>query len=111
MCCAPTGAAKKGSIGEGRPTKGRWTLTIDSRDCCEDDDVGDVIKALLARLPSDLDFWESLTKEYNVRVFCGLFLEANNRMSEISAEVSRLLSDRRLDLVFDVYFGPPDATT
>jgi hypothetical protein len=105
MGCAPTSAAKKGSIAEGRPTKGCWLLTIDSRDCGEDDDVGDVIKALLARLPSNLDFWVSLTKTYKVQVFCGLHLEANNRMAGIPAEISNLLSDRRLDLVFDIYFG------
>jgi len=59
---------------------------------------------LLARLPSDGDLWVSLTGAYSVRVSCGLFLAASNRGFAISADVSKLLSDRNLEIGFDVYF-------
>jgi hypothetical protein len=83
-------------------------LTIDSKDCDESDDVEDGIRALLERLPSDPDLWASLTSAYEVDVFCGLFLDSSNRGFGLSAEVSKLLSDRHLNIGFDMYFGAPD---
>jgi len=59
---------------------------------------------LLARLPSDGDLWVSLTGAYSVRVSCGLFLAASSRGFTISADVSKLLSDRNLEIGFSVYF-------
>ena len=59
---------------------------------------------LLARLPSDRATWISLTSTYSVNVFCGLFLESANRGFGISPEVAGLLSDRNLEIGFDVYF-------
>jgi len=62
---------------------------------------------LLARLPSDSGIWVSLTSNYAVDIFCGLFLASSNRGFGISAEVSRLLSNRNLEIGFDVYFDLP----
>lgn len=62
---------------------------------------------LLARLPSDSGVWVSLTSIFAVDVFCGLFLASSNRGFGISAEVSRLLSDRNLEIGFDVYLDLP----
>jgi hypothetical protein len=42
-----------------------------------------------------------------VDIFCGPFLESSNRGFGISPEVSKLLSDRYLDIGFDLYFDPP----
>ncbi len=61
---------------------------------------------LLARLPSDRDFWASMTSTYSVDVFCGVFLVAANRGFTISAEVSKLLAERNLEIGFDIYFDP-----
>lgn len=99
--CEPSSAARKGNP---FPKRGRWILRIDSKDCEESDDVEDGIRMLLARPPSDSGFWLSLTRIYAVDVFCGLFLASSNRGFGISAEVSRLLSDRNLEVGFDVYF-------
>ena len=109
--CTPTRAERKGipisTRGGARiPKKGRWALEINSRDCDENDDVEDGIRMLLARLPSDRDLWVSLTSMYTVDVFCGLFLESSNRGFGISPEVSKLLSDRHLEIGFDLYFDP-----
>jgi hypothetical protein len=114
LSCEPTTAWRKGipiSCDGGRgtriPTQGHWSLTIDSRECHESDDVEDGVRMLLARLPSDSDLWASLTRMYTVDVFCGVFLASSNRGFGISAEVSRLLSDRHLEIGFDLYFEPP----
>jgi hypothetical protein len=105
--CEPTSAARQG---DPFPKKGRWLLKIDSRDCDENEDVEDGIKMLLGRLPSDLAVWIELTNTYAVSVFCGLFLESANRGFGISAEVSKLLSDRNIEIGFDLYFEPSDPT-
>jgi Domain of unknown function (DUF4279) len=69
--CAPTVAARKGlpvSVGDGTRTAetGRWSLTVDSKDCDERADVEDGVEMLLARLPSDRNLWTSLTRAYSV---------------------------------------------
>jgi len=99
--CEPTSAARRG---DPFPRKGRWILRVESEKCGESDDVEDGIRMLLARLPSDGDLWVSLTGTYSVRVSCGLFLAASNRGFAISADVSKLLSDRNLEIAFNVYF-------
>ena len=111
--CAPTVAERKGlplSMDDDRriATRGRWSLTIESKDCDERDDLEDGVKILLARLPSDTDLWASLTSTFKVDVFCGIFMASSNRGFGISAEVSRLLSDRHLNIGFDLYFDPPE---
>ena len=113
--CAPARAHRKGFPIFGREgarnaKTGQWQLTIDSRDGDERDDVEDGIRALLERLPSDSGLWTSLTSMYKVDIFCGLFLEAENRGFPISAEISKLLSDRHLDIGFDMYFDPTKET-
>lgn len=83
-------------------------MTIESDQCDEDDDVSGGVTKLLAGLPSDLALWQSLTNAYRVDIFCGVFLETDNRGFEISPEVSRLLADRNLKIGFDIYFDPPN---
>jgi hypothetical protein len=102
--CQPSSAQRKGNP---FPRKGRWLLEIYSKDCDENDDVEDGVRMLLERLPSDSGVWVSLTSTYTVDVFCGLFLASSNRGFGISPKVSRLLSDRNLEIGFDVYFDPP----
>jgi hypothetical protein len=102
--CQPSSAQRKGNP---FPRKGRWLLKIDSRECAEDADVDDGIGMLLAPLPSDSGIWVSLTSNYEVNVFCGLFLASSNRGFGLSAEVAKLLSDRNLEIGFDVYFDLP----
>ena len=83
-------------------------MKIDSGDCADDGDVDDGIRMLLARLPSDSGIWSSLTSNYAVDVSCGIFLATSNRGFAVSVEVSKLLSDRNLEIGFDVYFDPPN---
>ncbi len=78
-------------------------LVVDSKDCVEDEDVEDAIKTLLAGIPSDHDLWDSLTSTYRVDLFCGLFLDSDNRRFSISPEVSKMLADRNIEIGFDIY--------
>jgi len=110
--CAPTVAERKGvpgPFGDGRriAKTGRWSLTIESKDSNEEDDVERGIKMLLAQLPSDADLWNTLNRAFRVDVFSGIFLASSNRGFGISAEVSKLLADRYLRIGFDLYFDSP----
>jgi hypothetical protein len=69
--------------------------------------VDDGIRTLLARLPSSQDVWAFLTSTYTVDIFCGLFLATTNRGFSITADISALLSDRGIDIGFDLHFDPP----
>lgn len=89
------------------PKTGRWALTIESKDCKEAD-LEDRLKMLFEKLPADLQVWEALAARYEVDVFCGLFLATHNRGFGLSAEMSKTLSDRGLEIGFDVYFDPPE---
>jgi hypothetical protein len=103
--CAPSSQARKGNP---FPRKGRWILEIVSDACDEDEDLDGGIKMLLAKLPSDTSVWLSLTSMYAVDVFCAVSLKSTNRGFAISAEVSRLLSDRNLEIGFDIYCESSD---
>lgn len=102
--CPPSSAQRRG---DPFPKKGRWVLEIDSRNCAENDQVDDGIKMLLARLPSDRAVWVSLTSTYAVNIFCGVFLASSNQGFGVSTEALRLLSDRSLEIGFDVYAHVP----
>lgn len=83
-------------------------MGIESKSCTDDVDVEDGIKMLLNQLPSDPTIWQSLKSTYSVDIFVGIFLEESNRMFQIPPDVSEMLADRGLNLVFDVYYDPPD---
>ena len=109
--CLPTSSERKGvpvpsARGARIPKRGRWFLSIESKNCNEDDDVEDGVRILLASLPSDKDLWDFLTKTYKVDIFCGLFLGAENQGFGISPDLSKLLADRNLEIGFDLYLDP-----
>lgn len=102
--CQPSSARKKG---DPYPRTGRWLLSIESKDFGENADVEDGIRMLLERLPPNGRIWSSLTSLYRVDVSCGLFLNSSNRGFGLSAEVSGLLSERNLNVGFDLYAASP----
>src|SRR5215475_15081411 len=61
--CVPTKSERKGVPASGPsgnarvPKRGRWSLSIDSRECSPTADLEDGVKSLLARLPSDPEVW------------------------------------------------------
>jgi hypothetical protein len=74
-------------------------------------DLEDGLKIFLAKLPTDMKIWEALVATYDVDIYCGLFLAKHNRGFGLSAEMVKMLSDRRLDICFDIYFDPPATST
>jgi hypothetical protein len=101
----PTFAARKGDVithGESTVTQqiGIWTYKLPASSEWE---LGDAIQTLLERLPADPALWETLAGEFKTDVFCGLFLSAANRGTELRVETMALLAERRLTLGLDIY--------
>jgi len=92
------------------PKKGQWALSIYSKDYEGGEiELEEGLKILLRKLPSDAKLWRSLTTKYCVDIFCGLFLESSNRGFGLTANASKMLSHRNLEIGFDLYFDPPAA--
>jgi hypothetical protein len=65
--------------------------------------LAEQIETLLARLTGDVEIWRSLTEQFEVDLFCGLFLETTNRGLELPASLLRALGNRNLRMGFDIY--------
>jgi hypothetical protein len=104
--CLPTECYKKGDDfkkpKENRKhSKGYWGLESNLPKAT---DIEQKIIDLLDRLTSDLEIWKSLAQRYEIRIFCGIFLERNEGF-RLSPETLACLADRGLNLDFDIY--PP----
>jgi hypothetical protein len=103
--CEPTEAARTGDVltrpdgGTRSVSKGFWQLSSGRQAT----DLADQIKALLAKLTSDVTVWKSLTERFDVDLFCGLFLETTNRGVELPVCVLSALSERHLRIGLDIY--------
>ncbi len=103
--CQPTEARRKGDV---IPDKryhriadtGSWRLEGASS---EKDEIEDQVLALLASVTSDLEVWGRLAAEFESDVFVGLFLEDFNRGFDLSPRLMGMLSERGLEISFDIY--------
>lgn len=103
----PTEARKKGElIAHSRyhlqARTGSWILK--SR-LDKSTDLAEQIEALLDLVTSDLDVWRKMTARYSADLFCGVFLDADNRGFDLPAQLVLRLAERGLSIGFDIY-GP-----
>ena len=109
---APKFAARKGEQIPRGPRYVTQRIGIWTFDLLEDPspewELDDAIQALLARLPADLDVWRSLAAQFQLDVFCGLFMGDDNQGAELRPETLRTLGERGVKLSLDVYGPPPD---
>ena len=59
----------------------------------------------LYKLSPELDVWKSLAAEYEIDLFCGLFMNESNEGMEISPKALKALGDRGIVLSLDLYDG------
>jgi hypothetical protein len=103
--CQPSKSGRTGEVlvladGKSRTVaKGFWHLGSERQAL----DLADQIESLLARLTKDLGVWRLLTEQYDVDLFCGLFLETTNRGLELPANLLSALGSRNLRIGFDIY--------
>lgn len=103
--CEPTHAQCKGDVIPDRryhrvARTGSWCL---HGSLPEKTDLEEQVTDLLSKVTNELATWNSLVKEFNVDIFCGVFLDDWNRGFGLSPQVLKLLSDRGIAIGFDIY--------
>ena len=99
----PSAAHRKGDQLPGRyrriAKQGSWRL--EGNDSLPS--VEHQLRLLFDVMTSDLSVWSELTSRFQADVFCGIFLEADNRGFSLSPQIVTELSKRGLKIDFDIY--------
>ncbi|WP_449395944.1 DUF6228 family protein [Devosia riboflavina] len=106
MGATPTSAVSKGELIAGRASRtarsGRWSLTVNRR---QPGDLSGQIADILSGLTQDLDVWRDLSGRFRGCIFVGFFMSEGNEGYDLSSETLKLLTDRGLSVLLDVYSG------
>ncbi len=107
----PTHARRKGEVWTGKRTgrkyaapTGQWNLESPPGK----GDLDEHVRWLLDAVNSDLAAWDSLRSRFEAELFCGLFLEEENRMTGLSAATMAELGKRGIALSLDIYAHTPE---
>ena len=105
LSCKPSTSYKKGdtikSKYKDRVAKiGRWNLDSELPD---ESDLEDKIWDILKKVSLDQKAWTTLTESYQVDLFCGVFLETENRGFGLSVDIMKALSRLGIEIGFDIY--------
>jgi ribosomal protein L19 len=108
---SPTHAETKGQEIVGRKTgkvriakSGMWRLCASNR---KPEDIDGQIREIFSQITADVGVWQSITKQYRVNLFCGLFMSETNDGLSISPQSLAVLAERGIELWFDIY-APTD---
>ena len=71
-------------------------------------DLDAQIKSILAKLTADLSVWRRLAANFEIDMFCGLFMQKENEGLTVSAESMAMLGERGIELSLDIYGGPEE---
>jgi len=102
----PTSCHRKGETERMRSGRdlvhktGMWRLEATSK---EPEDLDSQIAELLFRLSADLEVWRTLSANYTLDLFCGLFMDQSNEGLSLSPLSMSALGERRIEIAFDVY--------
>jgi hypothetical protein len=109
----PTVGARKGGVWktsrgfEKVAKSGSWRIEAERSN---PGDLDGQIIDIFARLSSDLTTWRDLSRRFEGRFFCGLFMENTNDGLRLEAPTIAAIGDRGLALDLDIY-APDDDTT
>ena len=105
--CKPTYSQTKDQIfigsksGNKRKAKtGMWNLSATK---CEPENIDAQISEILSKLTNDLDIWNSISNQFEIDLFCGLFMDETNEGLTISSTSLESLSLRGIELGLDIY--------
>ncbi|MGO4263148.1 DUF4279 domain-containing protein [Lysobacter sp. TAB13] len=79
---------------------GTWHLKVEQR---TPGDLDEQIDELFAQLSHDPALWASLQSRFELDLYCGLFMDTRNDSSEISPRNMRLLGERGIELLLEIY--------
>jgi len=104
---SPSRSEKKGDVTIGKSSNtqriaktGRWSLETNLPD---EIDVEIKINNLLDSVTNDSLVWSELSAKYKIDIFCGLFMEAENRGFSLSVSTLRRLASLGIEVGFDIY--------
>ncbi|WP_037316225.1 DUF4279 domain-containing protein [Ruegeria halocynthiae] len=79
---------------------GSWCIDVQRR---KPGDLDGQISEILKGTSLDLEVWKELANQFELRIFCGIFLQEFNEGLYISAATTKLLGSRCIALDLDVY--------
>jgi Domain of unknown function (DUF4279) len=68
-------------------------------------DLDAQVQEILSQLTNDTAIWNRLASQYDIDLFCGLFMEKENEGVGISASTLQELGARGIELSLDIYSG------
>jgi hypothetical protein len=80
-----------------------WTIRLEN-----DDPLEKKIQTLLAHFTDEINQWKTATENIKADIFCGLFLDGWNQGFDLTPNLMRELSERNLEIGFDIY-APTDS--
>ena len=104
----PTEAQRKGQELQGRTgisrtaKFGMWRLRATET---TPGDLDAQVQEILSQLTNDTAVWNRLASQYDIDLFCGLFMEKENEGLGVSASTLRELGARGIELSLDIYSG------
>ncbi len=102
----PTNSYRKGDVERMRNGRelvrktGMWLLEAEKR---EPEDLNSQVTEILSRLTPDLEIWRELSRDYQLDLFCGLFMEESNERLCLSTLTLASLAERGIEIVIEVY--------
>lgn len=85
--------------------RGNWRLNAAR---AEPEDLNGQIRWSLSQVESDIEVWKSLVEEFDVDIFCGLFMQGTNDGMTLASDVMVLLGERGIHLAHDIYSSSED---
>ena len=81
---------------------GQWHLKASDR---EPEDLDGQVQELLDKLTQDLKVWAALAQQFQIDLFCGLFMKSANEGATLSPDTLAALANRGIKLSLDIYDG------
>jgi hypothetical protein len=108
---SPTYCRTKGEVWHGKRTgrehvakKGQWHLHAADR---EPADLDAQVAEILGKLTQDLLIWLSLSRQFEMDMFCGWFMDRGDEGISILPDTMLALATRKIELDICIY-GPPN---
>jgi len=79
---------------------GAWLLNADD---CEPENLDGQITDLLGRLTPNLEVWKQLSQQFEIDLYCGLFMEKTNEGFSLSPTTLLALAERHIEFGIDIY--------
>jgi hypothetical protein len=101
----PTNSCRKGDRFRGKKKdriekQGRWLFELDWSNARLDDQIN----RILDELTSDLTGWITLSRRFQTRLSCGLWMMLWNRGLDLSPRTMQRIAERGLTLDIDIYY-------